>query len=265
MLLSSFLIYSRNCNNILPCQPWYNCVFLQSFLLSLLSTTFPMPEKKKVPPHSCSWLPRPLLLSFRIKWTFDHCHYRPPSGVSFNWANSSLRLHQIARAVARTGQIVNMPHALFTFAVLLLFPAPENIIASAVLVPITGNSFCLSPITLHPNFSAGLWNLRNRKDGRVYQRANQHSSHYAPLAGLKPISQHWRGLVRRTHTVPPLAKRNTQKIDCPGYHILKVCRNKEIDLCLMFANSMSVRTEMNYDIRRLVSDFNIPLITNLQV
>ena len=33
----------------------------------------------------------------------------------------------------------------------------------------------------------------------------------------------------------------------------------------MFANSMSVRTEMNYDIRRLVSDFNIPLITNLQV
>jgi len=47
--------------------------------------------------------------------------------------------------------------------------------------------------------------------------------------------------------------------------IEEVCRNKEIDLCLMFANSMSVRTEMNYDIRRLVSDFNIPLITNLQV
>ena len=45
----------------------------------------------------------------------------------------------------------------------------------------------------------------------------------------------------------------------------QVCRNKEIDLVFMFANSMSVRTEMNYDIRRLVSDFNIPLITNLQV
>lgn len=42
-------------------------------------------------------------------------------------------------------------------------------------------------------------------------------------------------------------------------------RNKELEMVLMFSNQLSMRRETNYAIRRLATDFNVPLITNLQV
>jgi methylglyoxal synthase len=41
--------------------------------------------------------------------------------------------------------------------------------------------------------------------------------------------------------------------------------NKEIDQVFMFSNNLSARTETNYGIRRLATDFNVPLVTNLEV
>ena len=48
-------------------------------------------------------------------------------------------------------------------------------------------------------------------------------------------------------------------------NIDEYCREGGIELVLMFANSLSARTEQNYEIRRLAVDFGIPLITNIQV
>ena len=48
-------------------------------------------------------------------------------------------------------------------------------------------------------------------------------------------------------------------------NIDEYCRNSKIELVMMFANSNSQRTEKNYEIRRLATDFGIPLITNVQV
>jgi carbamoyl-phosphate synthase (ammonia) len=42
-------------------------------------------------------------------------------------------------------------------------------------------------------------------------------------------------------------------------------KTRELELVLMFSNQMSVRKEANYQIRRLATDFNVPLITNVQV
>jgi hypothetical protein len=36
-------------------------------------------------------------------------------------------------------------------------------------------------------------------------------------------------------------------------------------MVLMFANNLSRRTQTNYEIRRLATDFGVPLITNAQV
>jgi len=40
---------------------------------------------------------------------------------------------------------------------------------------------------------------------------------------------------------------------------------KNIDMVFMFANNLSKRTETNYRIRRVATDFGVPLVTNLQV
>ena len=42
-------------------------------------------------------------------------------------------------------------------------------------------------------------------------------------------------------------------------------RNKELSMVMMFSNQLSVRRETNYAIRRLATDYNVPLVTNLQV
>ena len=42
-------------------------------------------------------------------------------------------------------------------------------------------------------------------------------------------------------------------------------RNKDLSMVMMFSNQLSVRRETNYAIRRLATDYNVPLITNLQV
>jgi len=42
-------------------------------------------------------------------------------------------------------------------------------------------------------------------------------------------------------------------------------RNKELSMVMMFSNQLSVRQETNYAIRRLATDYNVPLVTNLQV
>merc|ERR1711865_138681 len=42
-------------------------------------------------------------------------------------------------------------------------------------------------------------------------------------------------------------------------------RNKELQMVFMFSNQLSVRNETNYAIRRLATDYNVPLITNLEV
>eukprot|EP01052_Picozoa_sp_SAG31_P001485 SAG31_NODE_50_length_30520_cov_89.906712_6_plen_472_part_00 len=50
-----------------------------------------------------------------------------------------------------------------------------------------------------------------------------------------------------------------------GKNIVEVIRDREVELVLMFSNQLSVRKETNYAIRRLATDFNVPLITNVQV
>lgn len=47
--------------------------------------------------------------------------------------------------------------------------------------------------------------------------------------------------------------------------ITSLIREGKIDLVLMFANNFSQRLQTNYDIRRLAVDFNVPLLTNVQV
>eukprot|EP00516_Mucochytrium_quahogii_P003405 CAMPEP_0203757240 /NCGR_PEP_ID=MMETSP0098-20131031/10354_1 /ASSEMBLY_ACC=CAM_ASM_000208 /TAXON_ID=96639 /ORGANISM=" , Strain NY0313808BC1" /LENGTH=1536 /DNA_ID=CAMNT_0050649407 /DNA_START=142 /DNA_END=4752 /DNA_ORIENTATION=+ len=44
-----------------------------------------------------------------------------------------------------------------------------------------------------------------------------------------------------------------------------VVQEKEIDLVFMFANNFSRRQDTNYRVRRLATDYGVPLVTNLQV
>ena len=48
-------------------------------------------------------------------------------------------------------------------------------------------------------------------------------------------------------------------------NIDELIRTKQLQMVFMFSNQLSVRRETNYAIRRLATDYNVPLITNLQV
>ena len=51
----------------------------------------------------------------------------------------------------------------------------------------------------------------------------------------------------------------------PGPTIDDYITDRKLEMVFMFSNQLSRRTQSNYAIRRLSTDFNIPLITNVQV